>query len=92
MAALGVAGSLAGGGVAQADDGVPSCRGSAARVAAGSAVVAEPVTANAPSSPCVTQQAAVAGVQPVGPLSVAAPQATTRRAAGVLAACRSRSP
>ncbi len=66
-----------------------TCRASAARVVAGAAVVAEPVVANAPGAPCSTQNARVAGVQPVGPLSVSSPQAGTRRDAGVVAASSS---
>jgi Ca2+-binding RTX toxin-like protein len=65
------------------------CRASAARVAAPPAATAEPTVANAAGAPCASDAQQVAGVAPVGPLSVTAPKATTRSAPGVIAAAAS---
>lgn len=62
------------------------CRASAARVATPPAALAEPTVANAAGAPCAGDTQQVAGVAPVGPLSVTAPHATTRSAPGVIAA------
>ncbi|HEX5924084.1 MAG TPA: hypothetical protein VFY45_09645 [Baekduia sp.] len=78
---------LALGMVASAEAASPSvCRASAARVAAPPAAVAEPTVANPSGAPCAGDAQQVAGVAPVGPLSVTAPHATTRSAPGVIAA------
>jgi hypothetical protein len=66
-----------------------SCRASAARATVGTTVIAEPIVANAPASPCSTQQAELAGVAPLGGLSVSLPRASTRRDDGVIAAAAS---
>jgi hypothetical protein len=72
---------------ASAEAASPSvCRASASRVAAPPAAIAEPTVANAAGAPCVSDAQQVAGVAPVGPLSVTAPHATTRSAPGVIAA------
>ncbi len=62
------------------------CRASAARVAAPPAATVEPTVANVAGAPCVGDAQQVAGVAPVGPLSVTAPHAMTRSAPGVIAA------
>ena len=78
---------LALGTAASAEAASPSvCRASAARVAAPPAATVEPTVANAAGAPCAGDTQQVAGVAPVGPLSVNAPQATTRSAPGVIAA------
>jgi RTX calcium-binding nonapeptide repeat (4 copies) len=63
-----------------------SCRASAARATVGTTVIAEPIVANAPASPCSTQHGELAGVAPLGGLSVSLPRASTRRDDGVIAA------
>ena len=68
---------------AQAAD---SCRASAARATLPERAASEPVVANSPASPCVSDARELAGVQPVGELTVSAPSAATRRQAGVIAA------
>jgi Ca2+-binding RTX toxin-like protein len=76
--------------VASAEAASPSaCRASAARVAAPPAALAEPTVANPSGAPCADDAQQVAGVAPVGPLSVTAPHATTRSAPGVIAAAAS---
>lgn len=75
---------------ASAEAAAPSaCRASAARVVAPPAATAEPTVANAAGAPCVGDTQEVAGIAPVGPLSVAAPRAMTRSAPGVIAAAAS---
>jgi Ca2+-binding RTX toxin-like protein len=76
-------------GVSGAQAATNTCRGSAARVTAGSALVSEPVVANASGSPCATEAQQVAGVQPLGGISLSDPKANTRSAAGVIAASAS---
>jgi Ca2+-binding RTX toxin-like protein len=76
--------------VASADATSPTtCRASAARLAVPGLATAEPTVANAASSPCATDDRHVAGVAPLGPLSVTAPHATTRSVPGVIAAAAS---
>jgi Ca2+-binding RTX toxin-like protein len=78
---------LALGTVGSAEAASPSvCRASAARVAAPPAALAEPTVANPAGAPCAGDAQEVAGVAPVGPLSVTAPHATTRSGPGVIAA------
>jgi len=70
-----------------ADAATPtSCRASAARVSVPRLAVVEPVVANSASSPCATDAQQLAGVAPIGPLTVTAPEATTRAVPGVIAA------
>jgi Ca2+-binding RTX toxin-like protein len=72
---------------ASAEAASPSvCRASAARVVAPPAATADPTVANAAGSPCASDAQQVAGVAPIGPLSVAAPHAMTRSTPGVIAA------
>jgi Ca2+-binding RTX toxin-like protein len=66
-----------------------SCRASAARATTGPQVTSEPVVANAPSGPCSTQTQRTASTQPVGPLTVSDPKASTRLGPGVIAATSS---
>ena len=81
---------LALGTAASAEAASPSvCRASAARVAAPPAATAEPTVANASGAPCAGDTQEVAGITPVGPLSVATPRAMTRSAPGVIAAAAS---
>jgi Ca2+-binding RTX toxin-like protein len=78
---------LAVGTAASAEAASPSvCRASAARVAAPPAATVEPTVANAAGAPCAGDAQQIAGVAPVGPLSVTAPHATTRSAPGLIAA------
>src|SRR4051794_6119849 len=88
----GAAGALlvlatAGAGTAQAAP--TTCRGSAAKASVTGAVVSEPVVANPTGTPCTTQSQQVAGVVPVGGLSVSDPAASTRSEPGVIAAAGS---
>jgi Ca2+-binding RTX toxin-like protein len=71
---------------AQAAD---SCRASAAREVAPGQLTSEPVVANPDGTPCVTDHREAASGQPVGAVTVAFPQADTRRAPGVIAASAS---
>jgi Ca2+-binding RTX toxin-like protein len=71
---------------AQAAD---SCRASAAREVAPGQLTSEPVVANPDGTPCVTDHREAASGQPVGAVTVAFPQADTRRAPGVIAASSS---
>ncbi len=71
---------------AQAAD---TCRGSAARATVPGQALSEPVVANPPATPCATSKREAAGVEPVGPLTVAAPKAMTRRGDGVIASTAS---
>jgi Ca2+-binding RTX toxin-like protein len=66
-----------------------SCRASAARATVGATVLAEPITANSSASPCTTQQGELAGIAPLGGLTVSLPKASTRRDDGVIAAAAS---
>ncbi len=63
-----------------------ACRASAVRVSAAPLAVVEPVVANSPASPCASDDHQVAGVTPVGALSVSTPRAMTRSQPGVIAA------
>ena len=79
--------ALALGTAASAQAASPSvCRASAARVAVPPAATVEPTVANAAGSPCADGAQQVAGLAPIGPLSVTAPHAMTRSAPGVIAA------
>jgi hypothetical protein len=71
---------------AQAAD---SCRASAARTSVPGRATSEPVVANPESSPCASDARELAGVEPVGAVTVAAPDARTRREPGVIAASAS---
>ena len=71
---------------AQAAD---TCRGSAARATLPDQAISEPVVANPPASPCASSKREAAGVEPVGPFTVAAPRAMTRRGEGVIASTAS---
>jgi Ca2+-binding RTX toxin-like protein len=75
--------------VAAASAAEPSCRADAARVTVGDLAVADPEVANAAAGPCLTDRASVADAQPIGPLTVRAPEAATRRAPNVAAATAS---
>ena len=63
-----------------------TCRAAAVRVTAPPLAAVEPTVANVAGTPCAGDTQQVAGVAPVGPLSVTAPHATTRSAPGVIAA------
>jgi Ca2+-binding RTX toxin-like protein len=66
-----------------------TCRGSAARATVPGQAVSEPVVANPPATPCATSTREAAGVEPVGPFTVAAPKAATRLGDGVIASTSS---
>ena len=86
LAAFAAALTLASAPPALAQDNDGACRASAARVTPPSGLpVVEPVRANAASTPCSSQSAAVAETKTIGPLTVDAVGAFTDRAGQALA-------
>ena len=85
-AALGVAASMAYASPALAQDNDGACRASAARVTPVEPLpVIEPVRANAPSTPCFSQSAAVSEPKTIGPITVDAVGAFTDRSGAAFA-------
>jgi ABC-type transport system substrate-binding protein len=66
-----------------------TCRASAARTTVSTQVTSEPIVANPAGGPCTSQSQRGAAAQPVGPLTVADPKATTRIGPGVISAAAS---
>jgi Ca2+-binding RTX toxin-like protein len=66
-----------------------TCRASAARATVATQVTSEPTVANPAGGPCTSQSQRGAAAEPVGPLSVSDPKATTRIGPGVISSAAS---
>jgi hypothetical protein len=71
---------------AQNTSSEPTCRASAARVTLPPLAASEPAAANATAATCATDRAPVLDTAPIGPVTVAAPEAATRRQPGLAGA------
>jgi hypothetical protein len=75
--ALVLAALVLSGGSLASGQGTSTCRASAARATLSGSVLAEPVVANSPGTPCEAQSDFVTGTETVGGLTVSSPSAST---------------